>query len=931
MKLTRACLASAAIALLLIEIPSAQMRVRPVDLEDGGVALGLMLRHLNNTGVFMQATAHPDDETNGLHVMLNRGLGVRTILATATRGDGGQNEIGPEIFDALAVLRTEELAAIHRFDASEQYFTRAVDFGYSFSIEETLQKWGHDEILGDYVRLIRMTRPDVILGMSPTANAGGFHHNTSGILSREAFKEAGDPSKYPEQIREGLRPWQPKKYYYPGGGGPGGGGRGGRGGAAAAAPALPAGAPRDLNPLKNAVIDISGFDALLGRTYAEIGTEERGMHKCQGMSQLLSLPAATMPQRFQLMDTNVSEPAGDETSLFAGVSTSILGLAEYADGPLPVALMSGLSAINNAAVNAQRQFQTGGQFAVAPSAIEGLNAVRQLRQGLAGSQLSEDARYNIDSRLKTKADEFAQAALLSHGVRLEVLADDGVVVPTETVRVSVVVGDRGPHPVVVRSVSFDGFDGAATCTATTLQQGGAFRCDSPLKIPADAKATKPYWKRLPDAARYEFGPDAPFGLPFRPTPFVAHVTLTLSGTDVTVDMPVQYRYEGASLEGEKRMELTVVPRLALRTSPDIAIDPAGRGTNPSAVERELRVKVTNNDKGATAGQVRLAVPAGWRVTPASAPVNFTREDEELTVRFMVRPSATTALGQYDIKAIATVGAQSFEHGYQVVEYPHTRRRQLELPAVVNFKVLDVRIAPNLTVGYVMGSGDEVPTGLRQLGAKVEMLDADQLAWGDLGRYDAIVTGVRAYEKRPDLGANNQRLLDYAAGGGTVIVQYNRPDRGGFNDAQYGPYPARVTMNRVTDENGEIQILAGDNPAFHYPNEIGEAVWKGWVQERGTYFLDTQDPHYIDLLQVNEPFDNNKGWKKGAFVEAAVGKGRWVYVGLGLWRQMAAGTDGAFQLTANLISRGKLPGAPARGAAAAPARSGGAGGSGGSGR
>ena len=165
--------------------------------------------------------------------MLNRGQGVRTILATATRGDGGQNEIGPEIFDALAVLRTEELAALHRFDATEQYFTRAVDFGFSFSIEETMQKWGHDEILGDYVRLIRMTRPDVMLGMSPVANAGGFHHNTSGILSREAFKAAADPAKYPEQIREGLRPWQPKKYYYPGGGGPGGGRRSWRGGAGA--------------------------------------------------------------------------------------------------------------------------------------------------------------------------------------------------------------------------------------------------------------------------------------------------------------------------------------------------------------------------------------------------------------------------------------------------------------------------------------------------------------------------------------------------------------------------------------------------------------------------------------------------------------------------------------------------------------------------
>jgi hypothetical protein len=574
-------------------------------------------------------------------------------------------------------------------------------------------------------------------------------------------------------------------------------------------------------------------------------------------------------------------------------------------------LVAGLRAIADDVANAQKQFDAGGPYDAALGLLDGLSATRALRQQLASMGLSDQARFDIDARLKTKEDEFVQAVMLAHGVRVEALADDGIVVPSEGVRVSVVLGDRGPHPVAVRSVSFDGFEGAAACAAQTVQQGGAFRCDTPLKIPATARPTKPYWKRLPDAARYEFEPDAPFGLPFRPTPFRAHVTLALSNTGVTLEMPVQYRYEGAALEGEKRMELTVVPRLALRTSPDIAIAPAGRGTNPAAIEREIRVKVTNAGKGVTSGQVRLDVPSGWRVTPPAAPVSFTREDEELTVRFMVRPAAATALGQYIIKAVATVGSDSFSNGYQVVEYPHIHRRQLELPAEVDFKVMDVRIPSNLTVGYVMGSGDDVPVALRQLGAKVDMLDADQLAWGDLSRYQAIVIGVRAYEKRPDLVANNQRLLDYAAKGGTVIVQYNRPDRGGFNDAQYGPYPAKVTMSRVTDEEGEVQILAGDDPVFHYPNEIGSNAWKGWVQERGTYFLDAQDPHYVDLVQVNEPFENNKGWKKGALVEATVGKGHWIYVGLGLWRQLAAGTDGAYELMANLISRGRLPGATER--------------------
>src|SRR5215510_6731563 len=232
--------------------PLAQMRVMPLDDEQGHVALGLALRHLSNVGIFMHTTAHPDDENNGLLVMLNRGLGYRTALATATRGNGGQNEIGPEIFEALGVLRTGELAALHRFDGAEQYFTRAVDFGYSFSLDETFQKWGRDAITADYVRLIRMIRPDVIITLPPTGNAGGQHHMASAIITRDAYKLAGDATKFPDQIKDGLRPWQPKKLYQSAGFG------------------FP-GEPQP--PGKVTRVNSGMYDSLLGKTYAEIGTE----------------------------------------------------------------------------------------------------------------------------------------------------------------------------------------------------------------------------------------------------------------------------------------------------------------------------------------------------------------------------------------------------------------------------------------------------------------------------------------------------------------------------------------------------------------------------------------------------------------------------------------------------------------------------------
>jgi hypothetical protein len=287
--------------------------------------------------------------------------------------------------------------------------------------------------------------------------------------------------------------------------------------------------------------------------------------------------------------------------------------------------------------------------------------------------------------------------------------------------------------------------------------------------------------------------------------------------------------------------------------------------------------------------------------PPEQSVMFEREDEAQTVRFVVKPAPTAQAAEFRVRATATAGGRSYSRGYQRVEYPHIRRYHIYEPAGTTVKVIDVRVPTNLTVGYVMGVGDQVPPAIAQLGATVEMITADDLAWGNLSRFDTIVTGVRAYERRDDLRANNSRLLEYVKNGGTVIVQYNKFE---FNDAQYGPYPAKVSSNRVTDEFAPVVVLDRRNLVFTTPNEINEATWKNWVQERGLYFLGDKDPRYRDLVQLEDPFPKNKGIKAGALVEAQYGRGRWIYVGLGLWRQLPAGTDGAYQLLANLISLGR---------------------------
>jgi LmbE family N-acetylglucosaminyl deacetylase len=941
----RALLASAVLITCLSIFPAAQMRVVPVDEEQGHVALGLALRHLSNTGILMHTTAHPDDENNGLLVMLNRGQGYRTALATATRGNGGQNEIGPEIFEALGVLRTQELAALHRFDGAEQYFTRAVDFGFSFSLEETFEKWGRDEITGDYVRLMRMIRPDVVIGLPPGGEGGGQHHQASSIITRDAVKIAGDRSKYPDQIDAGLRPWQPKKFYY------------------LAAFGFPGEAPVQGRALR---INVAAYDALLGKSYMEIGTEARSMHKCQGMAQLLALPGPATTV-YKLAETAIpGQMDRDETSLFDGIDTTIAGLAKFAGARPPKDLVDGLAQIAAQVQSAQKRFDTETDQAALAPLIAGLHATRVTRAQLRALTLDDQARAEIAFRLIQKEREFQQAALLANGVRVEALADDGIVVPGQTAKVNVIIANRGAAEISVKQVRFEGFDGDAACALTPFTATFSFpgmprppaapagppitsvkkdqvaHCEPSLVIPAKARVSEPYWHRAGEAGRYTFDADAPFGRPFRPTDFYVQATFAFAipgGAEEVIDgLPVEHRYEGNIFSGEKRTELLVVPPFSVRVSPEVAIVPAasirtsspapaaagrGRGAAPTAsgrggrgaaaaapapapdgppsADREIRVTVVNDTPAAADSVVKLEVPQGWTATPAEQPVKFSRSDESQTVRFQVKPAPTAMVGEYHVKAIVSSGGQTFDRGFQVIEYPHIRRAHIYDAADTKLKVIDVRTPANMTIGYVMGVGDQVPPAIAQLGMKVEMITPDDLAWGNLARFDAIVTGVRAYERRDDLRANNSRLLEYVFNGGTAIVQYNKFE---FNDAQYGPYPARVSSGRVTDEFAPVQVLETRDPVFTTPNEVGAEAWKNWVQERGLYFLGEKDSRYRDLVAIEDPFPYNKGEKTGALVEAIYGRGRWVYVGLNLWRQLPMGTDGAYQLLANLLSLGK---------------------------
>jgi LmbE family N-acetylglucosaminyl deacetylase len=896
-----------AMSVFLATAPAQNRLNFPLAAQDSGhIALGLALRKLNVSGTFLQTAAHPDDETNALYAMFTHGMGLRSIDVQTTRGEGGQNEIGPELFSDMGVLRTSELLAAHRLDGAEQYFTRAIDYGYSFDPQEVIGKWGRKEIVGDFVRLIRTFRPDVMLTMNMQGRGGDRAHEATTILSREAYDAAGDPAKYPEQ---GLRPWKPRKLYMTAGfGGGRGGPEGGRGGRGAPPPAP---APPAAPAVKLATVNTAMVDSLLGRTYSEIGSDARSSHKCQGTNGLPPLPGVANGRGggggrggYQLVESAIPGQIGkDETSLFDGIDTSLMSIARFAENPA-ADLTNGLAAIADAGVRAQKAFAAGNDAGVAGPVEGGLAAVRSLRARLGSLGLADQAKYEVDFRLKIKEHDYEDAVLAAHGLTFDAVADDGLVVGGQAVKLSLIAVNRGASEVNVTGVTIAGFDGPGACKSGAVKKDAAYTCTEDAHVTKVAKLTTPYfsdryWKHPANNAIDVFEPGVEFGIPFQPTPFRVTFHVKAGSVDVSKEVPVQFRYVKDIYTGDKRMELNVVPEFSVRMTPPLAVFPTS-----NAGMREIHVSVTNSTKGAAQVNVALELPTGWKTTPASVPIAFEHEDESLSARFQVTAPANVKVGEYTLRATVTGPSQAkYTTGYQEIEYPHVERRQVIKPAETALKVVDVKVIPNLSVGYIVGVGDQVPQAIEQLGAKLSFIDQDELAWGDLSKYDVIVTGVRAYERRGDLRAYNHRLLEYAEKGGTVIVQYNKME---FNRADYGPFPAKVSSNRVSDELVPVKVLAPEHPAFSYPNKIGASTWDGWVQERGLYFLGEKDPKYVDLVSMVDSFPDNPGEKLGSFVEGKVGKGRWLYLGLGLWRQLPAGTDGAYQLLANLISLGKAP-------------------------
>ncbi|HET7712536.1 MAG TPA: PIG-L family deacetylase [Thermoanaerobaculia bacterium] len=798
------------------------------------------LRKLTVLGSAMYVAAHPDDENTAMLAWLEEEQGVRAAYLSVTRGDGGQNLIGTEKGALLGVIRTQELLAARRVDGAEQFFTRAVDFGYSKTAEETLKIWDRETILGDVVWNIRRFQPDVIISRFPTTGEGGHgQHTASAILAAEAFAAAADAQRFPEQLRY-VAPWQAKRLVW---------NRFSR---------TPID-PKDPAVARSIRIDIGTYNRLLGRAYTEIAAESRSQHKSQGFGS-----AERRGSIINYFDHVAGEPA--QKDLFEGVT---LSWSRYPGG----------EAVGTILQKAADSFDPRDPQKSIPLLLE---AHEEMSRVGARPEWSPRANPWIDIKRRELLEVIKGLA----GISIDVSAADSAVIPGGEVALNVAVVNRSDYPFFLSTIASP-YASPGMAPGKRLENNVPIRTEIKLKVPADHPYSQPYWLQKPGTEGQYAVPDPQWnGLAENPPslPILVSISDNLMHT-LIFSTPAVYRWTDP-VAGEQIRNVDVVPEVTANVGLSAYLFP---DVKPRTITVSLR-----NFGGETKGTVRLQLPSGWTATPASAPLTFARKGDEAKVTFRVTPPASAQTG--DVRAeVELASGKKVALALAEIAYEHIPATRVFSDASARIVRADVR-KRGTRIGYVAGSGDDVPAALKQMGYEVELLSDEDLERGDFARYDAIVTGVRAYNTRKRLRVAQPQLLAWVAGGGTMVVQYNTSDEAAL--AEVGPYPFKISRDRVTVEEAPVRLVRPDHPLLSTPNKITDADFQNWVQERGLYFTSNWDPKYQTILASADPGEPEK---EGGELYVRHGKGVFVYTSYAWFRQLPAGVAGAYRLFANRVS------------------------------
>ncbi len=874
----------------------------PLPQDQGVSGLKQNLIRLSTTASLMQVVAHPDDEDGGMLTLESRGLGTSVLLMTLNRGEGGQNKVGSNLSDVLGVLRSEELLAADQNYGVQERFSRVADFGFSKTADETFQKWGgHDIALADMVRVIRTFRPDVLIArFSGTTRDGHGNHQASSILTREAFRAAADPKRFPEQIAQGLAPWQAKKFYI---------------GNVCGFGAMTC-------PDANWTVKLNSGQKspLLGMSYMQFAMEGLRHQLSQGAGSWTVEPGDRFTF-YKLVDTVIpseekaNKPGFHEKDFFDDIDTSLPALASRLgseESKLP-RLDRELNAIARQIQQATKLANGSDPSSAAGPLSQVVDSLARVNQTVEHSDIASITKQDLTARLEEKLHQAETALNLALNVSLSAHASSAentqtnapkknqpltAVSPGDTFLVNLKMHNGSQHPLAIENVQIETPPGWKSTTdehqRLSVKPGDDLSVVFRLQVPEDAAYTRPYWHRDdPDRESINQVDNEKYAtLPFPPPPLRATVEYALGRDSNLITVPVSAPFVDESGK-ELSHPVAVVPRFSVMLEPGTQVISTHNGKTS-----EVTVGVTCNCAAPERGVLRLELPEGWHAEPAQFATEFSKRGEKKDFHFEVFSTALQQ-GRTMLHAVLQSGQHKFEDGYTLVSREDLGAFYYFQPARQRVSIVDVVVPHALKIGYIMGAGDNIPTVLEQLGMNVTTIPAESLATAGLSSYGTIVLGIRAYDTQKDVVVNNKRLLDYVSSGGTLLVQYNAGFTD-FNDEHLTPYPAELSRARVSVEEAPVDILAPENPIFHYPNSITQRDFDGWIQERGLYFMDKWDDHFKPLLACHDP---GEAPQEGGLLVAHYGKGTYIYTGYSFFRELPAGVPGAVRLYVNLLSAG----------------------------
>jgi len=788
----------------------------------------LQIQKLNTLGKVLYIAAHPDDENTRLLAYLANEKKFRTAYLSITRGDGGQNLIGKEQGDLLGVLRTQELLAARKVDKAEQFFTRAVDFGYSKLPEETFAFWDKQSVLSDVVYIIRTFQPDVIICRFPTTGEGGHgHHTASALLAEEAFAAAADPKQFPEQLSS-VPIWKTRRLFWN----------------TFNFSSSNTTAPDQLQ------IDVGTYNALLGKSYGEIASESRSCHKSQGFG--VARQRGKNSEYFkQLKGDSVSK------DLFEGLPTSW--------NQLP-----GGEPIQNNLDQCIRDFKVETPEASVPLLV---TIYKQI------SALDETIPLVVYWK-KQKLKELESLLLSCSGLWLEAYCGDYRGLPGEQVHLVTQIIKRSDAPVSLNGLRF--LNQSDTLCNLPLKNNQLYTFKRAEILSRDLPCTSPYWLNRSAEPHLR-------GLPEAPSLTQVEFQLLIGGLALSVQRDLIYKFTDP-VKGEVYRPFEVLPPATVNPNEKVLVFSRGG-------EKTLYLTVKAN-RPRIKGELELSVSGDYTLKPHRLDFELEKTGDEVVLSAQLIGKATSGLGLLSVSV--RINGTSYSKSIQRIEYDHVPYQFVLGNAETKLVNVDLSASktPSLQVAYIEGAGDEIPAALKQLGYEITVLSDEQLSKSDLGIYQAIVTGVRAFNSNKRLQVHYPKLMEYVKAGGNLIVQYNTNNNLGQLKTNIGPYPFTISRDRVTNENAKVQFTIPKHSVFTNPNTITDADFENWVQERGIYFATAIDSNYVTPLSMSDPGENQKN---GSLIIGAYGKGNFVYTGLSLFRQLPAGVPGAYRLFVNLLN------------------------------